>query len=79
MSPRIIYLKGVILMIKCYCNNDYNGKTLILTDKFLGTMDLNNVLSLIDIQRPKLIINNCNKKSKLLKQALRIQGYNILK
>lgn len=65
-------------MIKCYCNNDYNGKTLILTDKFLGNMDLDNLLSLIDIQRPKLIIDNCNKKSILVKKAIKIQGYTII-
>ena len=65
-------------MIKYYCNNDYNGKTLILTDNFFGNMDLDNLLSLIDIQRPKLIIDNCNKKSILVKKAIKIQGYTII-
>lgn len=65
-------------MIKYKNNYNCNDKTMILTDNFLGNMDLDNLLSLIDIQRPKLIIDNCNKKSILVKKAIKIQGYTII-
>lgn len=68
-------------MTKYKNNYNYNciEKTLILTDIFLGNMNLDNLLGLIDIQRPQLIINNCDEMSELVKQAMKIQGYTIIK
>lgn len=65
-------------MIKYKNNYNCNKEILILTDNFLGNMNLDNLLSFIDIQCPKLIIDNCNKKSMLVKKAMKIQGYTII-